>query len=187
MAREDNLIFIDEVTMQELVEQKELVLMNERKHRIKKQLREKTNQYYKICNSSDLVFMHIQYGYGILLNENIKSNSGDTINLVEILKDYYWFIHKAKSIGRCSKLGNRDLPRSIGSVIAYGDIRKRLPRCCEIHHAGYRWNNAQKNIILLCKNLHKKYHDGIGTRKSHRHGVVIKDTEHFKKFIEKLI
>lgn len=183
MEREDNLVCIEEKTIQRLIEQNELILLAERKHRTKWTLREKTNSYYKICKVPNLVFVHIQYGYGVLINEKIKRESGDTINLVNVLKDYYWYIHKARGVGRSGTLNNRDLARCIASIISYGDIMKKLPRCCEVHHVGYRWDNTQKKLIPLCRNLHKKYHDGIGTRKSHRHGVVIIDEEYFKKFI----
>lgn len=179
----ENFIHIGEEIIKKLVDEKQITLLASRKNERYEALDEKTNKYYKINDLDNTVFLHVQDGYGVIINETIESVNGSNIDIVDILSEYYWYIHNANDVARCASLEVRDLARCIGSIIAYENIEQKLPTWCEVHHVGYRWDNTQSDLRLWCQKKHKKYHDGVGTRKSHRRGIVIRDVEHFAELV----
>lgn len=179
--RRDNLIFISDETMKDLVDKGRLKLLKEKKYTRDCKLEVKANRYYKICQTTDLVFMHIQFGYGVIINEAVRSVDRGTFNLVEILSEFYWYIDTDASVGKCSKLDDRDIARCIGSVMAYGNIETKLPTWCQVHHENYRCVNTWEELRLWCEKKHKKYHREKTSYKSHRGGFVVKDVAYFDK------
>lgn len=140
------------------------------------------NGYFKIKWLKNVVWMHIQDGYGVFINEYVQTNDGSWVNLVEILSKYYWFIDNSFSSPRCSKLQNRELWRCIANIITYGDIRKHIPSYYEVHHKWWRWCNLQNTIRIVCEKKHHQFHEQNG-QGSHRAGVVIDDANAFITWI----
>ncbi len=56
-----------------------------------------TNGYFRIAGTN-LVWMHVQDGYGVIINEFITTRSEKRINLVEVLSKYYWYIENTSNI-----------------------------------------------------------------------------------------
>ena len=131
------------------------------------------NGYFRIACIPNLVWMHVQDGYGVFINEYIVSNSGNYINLVEALSGYYWYIDNSSNKIRSAGLGNRDLVRCIGSLIQYGEITKGLPRTLDVHHKWWKWCNTQNTIIVVCGKRHQYFHNEMNSRRSHQHGCYV--------------
>lgn len=128
------------------------------------------NGYFRIVGVPNLIWMHVQHGYGIIINEFVTTRQGNKINLVDELSKYYWYIDKEYNNIRCSELNNRTIWRCIGSIILYGDIHQNMPRCLEVHHKWYRWCNTVETIAFICTKEHKFFHNVINSKRSHRTG-----------------
>lgn len=135
---------------------------------------ESTNGYFRIADKN-LVWMHVQDGYGIIINEFITTRSGKRVNLVELLSGYYWYIENQTGIIKAHELENRAIYRCIMSIILYDDIKKKMPKWLEVHHKWWKWCNTQNTITEACHNKHQYFHNFVNTRKSHQKGVVISD------------
>jgi hypothetical protein len=150
-------------------------IVSNRGQRVKGDHAEPINGYFRVRFIPNLVWVHVQDGYGVFINEYITIQSGKVMNLVEVLSRYYWYIDKATGTVRCGGLNNRSIARCIGSVIMFGDIKHKLPKKLEVHHKWWKWCNTQETIAVVCHYRHKLFHDSINSRKSHRQGVVVND------------
>ena len=139
---------------------------------------EPVNGYFKI-EDTNLVWMHVQNGYGVIINEYVKNQSNDYVKLVDELSQYYWYIENGTSVIRAGALNNRILYSCIESIIVYDDIKKRIKNYMDVHHKGRKWCNTQNTMSVVCRDKHKYYHNEIGTRRSHRKGVMIRSVEEF--------
>lgn len=133
------------------------------------------NAYFRIAGVDNLIWMHVQHGYGIFINEFITTRQGRRINLVKELSKYYWYIDYTNNTIRCSELEKRAVWRCIGSLILYGDIKKKMPKWLEVHHKWLRWCNTQETLEFVCKKKHNYFHDHVSSRKSHREGWEVID------------
>ena len=86
---------------------------------------EPVNGYFKI-EDTNLVWMHVQNGYGVIINEYVKTKNNKYINLVDELSQYYWYIENKTGVIRTWALNNRILYSCIESIIVYDDIKKRM-------------------------------------------------------------
>lgn len=145
------------------------------------------NGYFRIAGVENLVWLHVQHGYGVFINEYITTRQGNKINLVEQLSKYYWYIDYANNTIRCAELSGNSLWRCIGSLILYGDIKHKMPRWLEVHHKWWRWCNTQETLSFACKKKHNYFHDHISSRKSHRKGLVICDLKDMINCIGKIV
>jgi hypothetical protein len=150
-------------------------IVSNRGQRVKGDHAEPINGYFRVASIPNVVWMHVQDGYGVFINEYVTTRSGQVIDLIKELSKYYWYIDKATGTVRCGALNNRSIARCIGSVIVFGDIKHKLPKKLEVHHKWWRWCNTQETIAVVCKYQHKRFHDCINSRKSHRQGVVVND------------
>ena len=141
------------------------------------------NGYFKIADVDNLVWLHVQHGYGIFINEYITTKQGKRINLVKELSKYYWYIDYDNNTIRCSGLSKRSIWRCIGSLILYGDIKQKMPRWLEVHHKWWRWCNTQETLEFVCKKKHNYFHNHINSKKSHRKGVVVENHYCVKEWI----
>jgi hypothetical protein len=146
-----------------------------RGHRVKGDHTEPRNGYFRVTSILNLVWMQVQDGYGIFVNEYVITCSGNVINLVDVLSKYYWYIDKTTGTVRCGGLDNRSIARCIGSVLVFGNIKHKLPKEWEVHHKWFRWCNTQECIAVVGALEHKLFHDKINSRKSHRKGVTVND------------
>ena len=55
------------------------------------------NGYFRIAGVENLVWLHVQHGYGVFINEYITTRQGNKINLVEQLSKYYYYYRNFKS------------------------------------------------------------------------------------------
>ena len=131
-----------------------------------------TNGYFRIAGTN-LVWMHVQDGYGVIINEFITTRSEKRINLVEVLSKYYWYIENTSNIIKAHELDNKPLYRCIMSIILYDDIKDKMPKWLEVHHKWWKWCNTQHAITKACKKKHNYFHNYVGSRKSHQQGVLI--------------
>jgi hypothetical protein len=145
---------------------------------------EPINGYFRVAGIPNLVWMHVQDGYGVFINERITTRSGKVIDLVKELSKYYWYIDNSTNTVRCGGLSNRSIARCIGSLIWYGDIKHKLPKNWQVHHKSWRWCNTQETLSVVCKHHHKHFHDCVNSRKSHRQGVAIYDEKRFERELE---
>lgn len=143
---------------------------------------EPINGYFRI-KDTNFVWMHIQDGYGIIINEYVTTKAGKRLNLVSVLARYYWFIDNTSDTPRCHELQNRTLHRCIGSIILYGDINSKMPTWMEIHHKWWRWCNTENVISIVCRNAHQYFHNHRNTRKSHKKGVIISGIRAWKSWL----
>lgn len=146
---------------------------------------EPVNGYFKI-KDTNLVWIHVQNGYGVIINEQVETENGLCINLVDELSQYYWYIENRTGVIKSWALDNRALYSCIESIIVYSNINKRIESYRDVHHKGKKWINTKNTMSVVCRKKHKHHHDKVGTRRSHRHGVVIRSVEEFmyrKKFI----
>lgn len=130
------------------------------------------NGYFRIAGTN-FVWMHVQDGYGIIINEFITTRSGKRINLVEVLSKYYWYIDNTSNIVKAHELDNRAVYRCIMSIILYDDIKKKMPKWIEVHHKWWKWCNTQNAITEACHSKHQYFHNYINSRKSHKRGALI--------------
>lgn len=152
-------------------------IVSNRGQRVKWGHTDPVNKFYRVNFIPNLVWMHVQDGYGVFINEYVTTRSGQVIDLVKELSKYYWYIDNATGTVRCGGLNNRSIARCIGSIIVFGDIKHKLPKKLEVHHKWFRWCNTQETIAVVCKYQHKRFHDCINSRKSHRQGVVVIDVD----------
>lgn len=173
----DNLICIPEGIVQELVKLGKIQLSSFRENNRAMGILEKTNRYYKVCNRNNLVFFLVQDGYGVFIDENVISmNKGITLNLIEILDKFYWYIDITNETVNRVDQEKKELSRYIGNIITYGSIEINLSSDYHVHHEGLRWDNLQRNLEILRKDEHKD-------RKSHRAGYRINTVEGFEKIL----
>lgn len=130
------------------------------------------NGYFRL-KKTNLVWMHVQDGYGVFINEYVKTRSGKLINLVEILSRHYWYIENRTGIIKCYELDSRALYRCIESIIIYGNINKKIPKWLEVHHKWWKWCNTQNAMAAVCYRRHQFFHNFVNSRKSHQKGIVI--------------
>lgn len=147
---------------------------------------EPINGYFRIADTN-LVFMHVQDGYGIIINEFITTRSGKKINLVDELSKYYWFIVNGTGIVRSYALGNKAVYRCIESIIAYGNINTKMPKKIDVHHKWWRWCNMQNSMTSVCYKYHGYFHNTYGTRKSHKMGIVFRNVQDFEKWVNIIV
>ncbi len=138
--------------------------------------RDSTNGYFRIAGTN-LVWMHVQDGYGVIINEFIITRSGKEINLVDILSNYYWYIENTRRNIKAYELDNRALYRCIMSIIIYDDIKEKMPVWLEVHHKWWKWCNTQHAITDTCKKQHNYFHNYVNNRKSHQQGVLIRSVK----------
>ena len=70
---------------------------------IKNNHRDSVNGYFRIAGTN-LVWMHVQDGYGVIINEFITTRSEKRINLVEVLSKYYWYIENTSNMIKAHEL-----------------------------------------------------------------------------------
>jgi hypothetical protein len=150
-------------------------IVSNRGQRVKWGHTDPVNKYYRVKFIPNLVWMHVQDGYGVFINEYVTNKSGQVIDLIKELSRYYWYIDNATGTVRCGGLNNRSIARCIGSIIVFGDIKHKLPKQWELHHKWFRWCNTQETIAVVCKYHHKRFHDCVNSRRSHRKGVIVND------------
>jgi hypothetical protein len=150
-------------------------IVSNRGQRVNGDHAEPLNGYFRVASIPNVVWLHVQDGYGVFINEKVTAQSGQVIDLIKELSKYYWYIDKATGTVRCGGLNNRSIARCIGSLIVFGDIKHKLPKQWELHHKWFRWCNTQETIAVVCKYRHKLFHDSVNSRKSHRKGVVVND------------
>lgn len=138
--------------------------------------RDSTNGYFRIAGTN-LVWMHVQDGYGIIINEFIITRSGKEINLIEVLSQYYWYIENRTGIIKCFTLDNRAIYRCIMSIILYDNVHVKMPKWLEVHHKWWKWCNTQNAIAETCHRKHQYFHNYINSRKSHQRGILICNEE----------
>ena len=138
--------------------------------------KDSTNAYFRIAGTN-LVWMHVQDGYGIIINEFIITRSGKEINLIEVLSQYYWYIENRTGIIKCFTLDNRAIYRCIMSIILYDNVHVKMPKWLEVHHKWWKWCNTQHAITKACKKKHNYFHNYINSRKSHQRGILICNEE----------
>lgn len=139
---------------------------------------EPVNGYFKI-KDTNLVWMHVQNGYGVVINEYVETESGKRVNLVSELSPYYWYIENRTGIIKAWALDNRALYRCIESIILYDNIKKKMKHCLEVHHKWWKWCNTQSAMSVVCYKKHQYFHNHINSRKSHQKGVVIRSVKEF--------
>lgn len=142
----------------------------------------KINAYFRIAGTN-LVWMHVQNGYGIIINEFIHTRSGKMINLVEVLSQYYWYIENRTGIIKAHELDNRAIYRCIMSIIIYDDIKNKMKKWLEVHHKWWKWCNTQNAMTEVCHKKHQYFHNYINSRKSHQRGVLICNKEEMLQWI----
>lgn len=187
MKRKDNLIGMELEVQLNLVAMGKLVPITFKKAEGGKSKNDRMaiNTYMRVMDVDNLVFMQLQNGYGVFINEVIKTQDGKTINLVGELSKHYWFIaNGAKNEPKSATLNKRSLWRCIGSLLKYGDIQKKLPRKIETHHKWWRWMNTQEALNYVCGKYHQYFHNYINSRASHQLGVVICNEEEFDNWID---
>ena len=136
--------------------------------------KDSTNAYFRIAGTN-FVWMHVQDGYGVIINEFITTRSEKRINLIEILSQYYWYIENRTGIIKCCTLDNRAVYRSIMSIILYDNVHVKMPKWLEVHHKWWKWCNTQNAMTAVCYRKHQYFHNFVNSRKSHQKGVVISD------------
>ena len=129
--------------------------------------KDSTNAYFRIAGTN-FVWMHVQDGYGVIINEFITTRSEKRINLIEILSQYYWYIENRTGIIKCCTLDNRAVYRSIMSIILYDNVHVKMPKW-------WKWCNTQNAMTAVCYRKHQYFHNFVNSRKSHQKGVVISD------------
>ena len=139
---------------------------------------EPVNGYFKI-EDTKLVWMHVQNGYGVIINEYVEKKSKGWVNLVRELSKYYWYIDNGACIVKACALKNRALYSCIESIIVYGNIKNSIKSYMDVHHKGRKLCNTQNTMSVVCNKKHKYFHNTIGTHRSHRKGVVIRSVEEF--------
>lgn len=144
-----------------------------------------TNGYFRL-KGTNLVWMHVQDGYGIFINQYVQTGSGELVNLVEILSQHYWYIENRTGTIKCFTLDCRALYRCIESIIIYGNINRKLPKWLEVHHKWWKWCNTQNAMTAVCYQKHQYFHNAINSRRSHKRGVVIRNVKNFM-YWEKVI
>lgn len=147
---------------------------------------EPVNGYFRIADTN-LVFMHVQDGYGIIINEFITTRSGKKINLVDMLSQYYWYIVNGTGIVRSYALGNKAAYRCIESIIAYGNINTKMPKKIDVHHKWWRWCNSQNTITLAGHQRHQDFHNYYNNRKSHKRGIIVRNVKDFKAWVDIIV
>ncbi len=186
MRTRECLFGIEPNVIVDLVQNGELVsIVSKKPERVGVTHLEPVNGYFKI-KDTNLIWMHVQNGYGVIINEFVQTKNGLHVNLVDELSPYYWYIENRTGIIKAWALDNRALYSCIESIIVYGDINKRIESYMDVHHKGKKWFNTKNTMSVVCRKKHKHHHNKVGTRKSHRHGVVIRSVEEFmyrKKFI----
>lgn len=175
MKRKDNLFAIQFVVLMQLITMGVLIPITQLLSKSPKSRGRKdaVNGYFRVAGVPNLVWLHVQHGYGIFINEFITTNDGRRVNLVDELSKHYWYVDYSAATIRCSELGGRAIWRCIGSLIIYGDIKQKMPRWLEVHHKWWKWCNTQETLAFVCKKKHNYFHDHINSRKSHRKGVVV--------------
>lgn len=143
--------------------------------------KEPINGYFRI-KGTNLIWVHVQDGYGVILNQYIKTMSGKYVNLVDVLSKHYWYIDNNTGNVKSWTLDNRTIYRCIGSIIYNDDISKKLPHQLEVHHKWWKWCNTQNTITLVGQKEHQHFHNYINSRKSHKRGIVIKSVNEFKEW-----
>ena len=136
------------------------------------------NGYFRI-KGTNFVWMHVQNGYGIIINQYVRTMRGKCINIVDELSKHYWYIENNTGIIKSWSLDNRAIYRCIASIIVYDNINKKLPHYYEVHHKWRRWCNTQNTITVTSYEEHQYFHNCIDSRKSHKKGVVIRDVKDF--------
>lgn len=134
--------------------------------------RDSVNGYFRIAGTN-FVWMHVQDGYGVIINEFIITRSGKRINLIEVLSQYYWYIENRTGIIKAHELDNRALYRCIMSTILYDNVHVKMPKWLEVHHKWWKWCNTQNAMTAVCHKKHQYFHNFINSRKSHQQGVLI--------------
>lgn len=114
------------------------------------------NGYFRIAGTN-LVWMHVQDGYGIIINEYV-----DTV------------------LGRV-------IYRCIQSVILYGNIKNRMSRWLEVHHKWWRWCNTVNGIKSVCRAKHQHFHLFMNSKKSHQKGVMVGDSQSMEAWLKVII
>lgn len=187
LNKNDNLIVIALAVIIKLVQTGFLIPITNLKSRAPKSKNNKNavNGYFRILNTN-YVWLHVQHGCGVIINEFVTTRQGKQINLVEELSKYYWYIDKKYNNIRCSELNNRTLWRCIGSIIVYGDIHQNMPRWLEVHHKWMRWCNTVETIAFICTKKHNYYHNVNDSRRSHRNGKVLNNCSHAELFFTQI-
>ena len=163
----------------DLVQNGELVpIISKKPERVSVTHMEPVNGYFKL-KGTNLVWMHVQNGYGIFINEHVETENGLCTNLVDELSQYYWYIENRTGIIKSWALDNRALYSCIESIIVYGDINKRIESYMDVHHKGKKWLNTKNTMSVVCRKKHQYHHNEKETRKSHRRGVVIRNVKEF--------
>lgn len=141
------------------------------------------NVYMRV-KGSNLVVMHVQDGYCIIIPEYVRTCGGEKFNVVDELSKYYYGLSSCGSVitssnGEVGKL----IYRQIMSLKHYGDIKVELPEDMEVHHKGRRYLNTEEAMVLVTSEHHDDIHSIIG-RSSHRNGRVIHDVEELEVFLD---
>lgn len=179
MRERDCLYGIEPSVTVELVEKGLLTpIISKKPERVGVTHLEPVNGYFKITDTS-LVWMHVQNGYGVIINEYVETKSGECVNLVSELSRYYWYIENGACIVKSSALDNRAIYRCIESIIDYGKINYKFSEKLDVHHKWWKWCNTKNSMTVVCYKKHQYFHNYINSRKSHQKGVVIRSVDEF--------
>ena len=181
MKKRDNLFAISIEALIELIALGEFEPIKKVDFRYPDQIgaENKINGYFRVKSLSNTVWLHVQNGYGIFINEYVTTKEGAIVNLVYELSKYYWFIDNSTGIIKSSALKSRSIYRCIECVINNNDIKMNIERCYDIHHKWWKWCNTQVAMTLVCKKKHQYFHNYIISRRSHQRGVVITSVREF--------
>lgn len=176
IIRKQNFFAILPYVEQALVSMGVLTLIKTKCGQPKKEHSDPVNRYYRVGGVHNIVWMHIQDGYGVFISEYVTTRSGVIVNLVDVLSRYYWYIEFTNLVALAGSLQNRSLHRCIGSVVLYNDICTKMPKWLEVHHKWWRFYNCEDGLAFVCRKKHQHFHNYVNSRKSHRPGVVIRNT-----------
>ena len=143
------------------------------------------NQYFRM-HKTNIVWMHVQDGYGIFINEHVTTKDGKKVNIVDSLSKYYWYIDNYSGLVKSATPKEKIIYRYIGSIIECDDIDEKMPEQLEVHHKWWKWCNTQNTMVNVSHKQHNDFHNGIGTHKSHKMGVIISAANQMQTRLEEI-
>ena len=185
----DNLVGIEDGTLRDLVGMGKLIHLPhcDRLARRGKNAGnlEACNSYYEIAEMRGTVYMHLQYGYGIIIPKYVLYGA-KKINVVKRLSRYYWCICTNNEKPIATALNRKEVYRAIWAIVLYGDETVNMPSILHVHHKSFRWWNEMETTAVVCRKMHEWHHNSNGNLKSHQSGYFIRTVDGFDRFIASL-
>ena len=180
----DNLIYIPDKVIMELKKGNGIksVIVKESKAPINFYNKKAVNFYIELKDYKNLVLMHVCNNYFIFINKSVITKSGQEIDLVNEVKQYYWGI----GVNGARRNDGTYIWREIMRIIENGKNGAKLQRNEVVHHKDSRSYNTQDAIELKSSQAHRNYHSQYG-QQSHRKGKVISDIDAFDKECKKVL